>query len=328
MHSRQTYARLLLVGAVIGAMLALTSTFVFSAPFEPEASAPGSAQQGQGDEDTDEESPPLETAFSASQGDCVTWSEGDVRDMRTVPCDEEHLFEVTAVIDVSTDYPSDAPPPDMDQWQEIVDERCTEPADAYLDSGLDPHGRFKVSAIFPNDTDWEAGQRLVHCGLWWLAPGGEPQPMTASVAGLDQSNVWDVGTCLGLEDNTVGDPVDCAEPHSYEMIAVVDLAEEFGEDYPSESDQMSWLDTECAEHADSYTDGMDLADNDLIVAWDTREEASWEAGSRLVNCKVGRVLEDESGLAPVTGSVAADAEDGQDTEDSGGTDDSDDTDSE
>jgi hypothetical protein len=43
----------------------------------------------------------------------------------------------------------------------------------------------------------------------------------------------------------------------------------------------------------------------LTISWDTLQEASWAAGSRLVNCKVGALLPDGSGLAPVTGSVRA-----------------------
>ncbi|SNR28911.1 Septum formation [Haloechinothrix alba] len=311
-RNRLTYARLLMVGATLGAMLALTSTFVFSAPFEPEAPAPEQPHPGAGGEpDGDGTHVPAE--FSAHPGSCVAWSAGDARDMETVQCDEPHQFQVTAVIDVSTDYPDSSPPPDLEEWQDIVDERCTGPADEYMEGGLDPSGKFQVSAIFPNETDWEAGQRKVHCGLWRPAPGGELQDLTDSVASQDQSDVWEEGTCLALDDKAVGDPIDCSEPHAYEMIAVVDLSEEF-DDYPSEDEQMEWLDTVCADRADDYTGGEDLEDNDLIVAWDTREEASWDAGSHLVNCKVGAVLDDGSGLAPVTGSVAEDSEEGEDAE--------------
>ncbi|MGH3451894.1 MAG: septum formation family protein, partial [Haloechinothrix sp.] len=137
----------------------------------------------------------------------------------------------------------------------------------------------------------------------WAGPGGTLQPTSGLVAAQDQSPVWPAGTCLALVGKTVGDPIDCAEPHSYEMIAVVDVSDEFGKEYPSEKEQHAWLDKTCSKLAEEYTGGLDLGKKKLILAWDTRQEESWDAGSYLVNCKVGAKLADGSGLAPVTGSI-------------------------
>lgn len=41
----------------------------------------------------------------------------------------------------------------------------------------------------------------------------------------------------------------------------------------------------------------------LTLYWDNLTEASWNAGSRKVNCNLAALLPDRSGFAPVTGSV-------------------------
>lgn len=93
--------------------------------------------------------------------------------------------------------------------------------------------------------------------------------------------------------------------------ALIDLSDEFGKSYSSRSKQDTWLDKKCSSVADKYTGGADLEKMKLIVSWDTRTKASWRAGAYLVNCKVAALLEDKSGLAPVTGSVAKGARDEQ-----------------
>lgn len=315
--NRAALARLLMAGAVIGAMLALSASFAFGFPAGPattEEEQPATDTPLEHEQQEQEQSPPVQAEFSAQAGSCLTWDGDEARDIREVPCDEPHLFEVTEVLDVAEDYPGTAAAPELDEWQDIAEERCTQPAEAYLNEGLDPEGKFQVSAIFPNEIDWQAGQRDLHCGLWHPAPGGELQELTGSVAGEDQSDVWDAGTCLALDGKAAGDPIDCAEPHAYEMIGTIDLSEEFESSYPTEDEQMEHLDTECTELADEYSGGMDLEEHDLIVAWDVREEDSWEAGSHRVNCKVGAMLDDESGLAPVSGSIAESSEADTDTD--------------
>jgi hypothetical protein len=320
-HTQRT--RLLMAGAFLGALLAVSFSFVFSWPVDV-----GEQQQDQwtGTANTaSHEEQVKRRAFNAPVGSCLTWTEHNGSDMRVVSCEQPHFFEVTGVEDVSHAYPDGAPSPDLAQWREIAVEQCTAGAEDYLDKPLDPEGKLQVTALRPGEDDWGDGERELRCGLQWVAPGGAVQAIHGPAVLQEQSDVWDEGTCLALTGKTVGDPIDCAEPHSYEMIAVLDLSDEFGEDYPSEDDQMTWLDTECSKLADDYTGELDLAAEKLTLTWDIRSKESWEAGSYLVNCKVGARLEDGSGLAPVTGSVK-EGERGKDPGADGGEDGAADTD--
>lgn len=303
--SRASGTRLLMVGAVVGAVaaLAITVSITSAPPTDRVDGGPrgGGMPASSGQRD-------IKYSFAAPVGTCLTWRSPDAGDMRQVACAEAHIFEVTEVIDISDDFPPDAEQPDVAKWREIAVDRCTEGAATYLSKPLDPAGKLQVSALRPNSTDWQNGQRSLRCGLWRTGPGGSLQGTKGPAVEQDQSDIWAKGTCLGLDGKTVGDPVNCEQKHSYEMIAVVNLRDEFDEDPPSKGKQESYLDKTCSRVADKYTGGMNLKKKKLIVSWDIRSKESWRAGSYLVNCKVAALLDDKSGLAPVTGSIAEKAE--------------------
>ncbi|NIH86107.1 septum formation family protein [Amycolatopsis granulosa] len=283
--------RLIMAGAFLGAILALSLNVAFSW---------GGPVSGGGKPD---ESPAAKAAFTAAPGSCVTWTVPDISDIRVVPCAQPHLYEVTGVVNIGDKYPPNAPAPTVDQWRDIALERCTAGVESYLHQPLDPFGRFTVSALRPGNDEWADGHREMRCVLQWAAPGGKLEPITGAAAGQSQSAVWEPGTCLALADKTVGNPIDCTQPHSYEIVATLDLKTKFTGGYPPQSDQKTWLDTECNKAVQDYAGQIDLAAQKLILTWDTREQESWAAGSTLVNCKVGAKLPDASGLAPVTGSI-------------------------
>lgn len=285
-----TRTRLLMAGAVFGALLALAVSMVLSAsPEAPDGAGPTVRKT---------------SVFDAPASSCLTWDSSSGEDMRRTPCEEPHMFEVTEVLSIADEYPRGAPSPDLVAWRKIASERCAAGAAKYLGKPVDPYGKLQVSALKPSEADWASGNRDLRCGVWWSGLGGTLQPITGRASEMNQSMVWPTGTCLALNEKSVGDPIDCARPHAYEMIAVVDLSKKFGDDYPSEKEQKAWLDKTCSTLADRYTGKMNLAKKKLILAWDTRHPASWKAGSYKVNCMVGAKLPDGSGLAPVTGSVA------------------------
>jgi hypothetical protein len=289
-------ARLLMAGAFIGALSALTLSVVFSWS----DAAAGGAGGGSG-----RLSPAADEAFHAPPHTCLTWSQRDAADAHKVDCAQPHLFEVSSVVDISAEFPAGAPSPSLDVWQQISQAHCADDAKTYLGRPLDPYGRLMVNLLRPTIGQWAAGDRQLRCGLQWTGPGGGPQPTTGAAADQQQSYVWEPGTCLALNGKSVGDPIDCTQQHSYEIIATLDLRTKFTASYPSQSDQAAWLDTECSKAATDYTGGTDLGAKKLILTWDVREQESWDAGSTLVNCKVGAKLDDGSGLAPVQGSLKA-----------------------
>jgi hypothetical protein len=284
-------ARVVMAGVFIGAILALALSVTFSWG--------GDAADGLGSG----LSPEADAAFHSPPGSCLTWTKIDAADAHKVDCTQPHLFEVSQVVDISKQYPASAPGPTLDQWQSIAQASCADGAKTYLGRSLDPYGRLMVNLLRPTPNQWSSGDRQLRCGLEWTGPGGGIQPTTGPAKSQQQSYVWDPGTCLGLNGKTVGDPVDCSVPHSYEIIATLDLAKQFTKGYPSQKDQKAWLDTQCSTAADAYDGKADLSAKKLILTWDVREQESWDAGSTLVNCKVAATLPDKSGLAPVTGSI-------------------------
>lgn len=283
--------RLVMAGVFLGAILALSLSVAFS--WGGDVTGGGKV----------EESPEAKAAFTAPPGSCVTWTAPDVSDIHVVPCAQPHLYEVTGVVNIGDKYPPQAPAPTVEQWRDIALERCSEGVSAYLGGQLDPFGKFTVSALRPGNDEWADGNREMRCVLQWAAPGGKLEPITGKAADQSQAAVWEPGTCLALVGKTVGNPIDCAQPHSYEIVATLDLKTKFPDGYPSQNDQKTWLDTECNKAVQDYAGQIDLAAQKLILGWDVREQESWDAGSTLVNCKVGAKLPDESGLAPVTGSI-------------------------
>ena len=289
--------RLLMAGVFVGAVLALSLSVAFS--WGGEVGGGGKV----------EESPEAKAAFHAAAGSCLNWSQPDGNDIHLVPCVQRHLYEVTGVVNIADRYPAGAPAPTVEQWRDLALERCSNGASQYLGKELDPYGRFTISALRPGGAEWADGDRDMRCVLQWAAPGGALQPITGTVATQSEAAVWDPGTCLALMDRTVGNPIDCAQPHAYEIVATIDLKTHFTTGYPSQKDQAGWLDTECNRDVQGYAGGVNLADQKLILTWDLREQESWDAGSTLVNCKVGAKLPDNSGLAPVTGSIRQQAQD-------------------
>jgi hypothetical protein len=299
--------RVLMGGAFLGALVAMALSWTFSwVPESPEVVA-----QRQAEEQAEQVAKVREEAFRSPPGSCLHWTEADARDVHKVSCDEDHLFEVVGLADLKSDHGPRAPMPDEQAWRELTKEHCGPLVEDYLDDPLDPEGKLTIGVLRPDEKQWADGNRTLHCGLQWVGPGGGLQVLTQAANDLDQSYVWEPGTCLAIVDKTVGDPIGCDAQHSYEIVATVDLSKEF-DSYPSEKKQKEWLEPKCAKLVYKYTGGKSvkaLAEDGLILSWDTRSEESWKAGSKLVNCKVGATLEDHSGLAPIQGSVKDSAKD-------------------
>ncbi|MFD9892061.1 septum formation family protein [Amycolatopsis sp. NPDC059027] len=286
--------RVVMAGAFVGALIALGLSVTFSWG----EGAGGGIGGGAGKLNA-----AAKEAFSSPPGSCLTWDNPDATDARKVDCAQPHLFEVTSVVDVGAQFPPGAPAPALEQWQQIAQTKCTTDVKPYLGHALDLYGKLTTNLLRPTAAQWNDGDRQLRCGLQWAGPGGKLQPTSGPAKDQDQSAVWEPGTCLALLGKGVGDPIDCAQPHSYEIVAKLDLKSKFADGYPSQDKQKTWLDTECVKAASTYTDGADLAAKKLSLGWDLREQESWDAGSTKVNCKVAAKLPDNTGLQAVTGSV-------------------------
>jgi len=284
-----------MAGAFIGALAVLSMSVLFSWP----VSVSGSAADTAADE--------AAKAFDSPSGTCLDWPHDAPKNMRRVPCTQPHTFEVASNVEIGGDYSKSSPPPPEQDWQQIVTDRCTKVGEDYLGKPLDPFGKYTVGALKPTGDQWRNGDRKLRCGLQRVSPSGKRLlTTTGAAADQDQSNVHEPGTCFGLVDGQVGDPVDCGGVHAYEVVGIVDLSKTFDpKTYPSEATQLNKLVDLCPPVAKKYTGNADLKKLQLSLYPDTLKKESWTAGSHLVNCKVG-AREPNGALRPVRGSVEAD----------------------
>jgi Septum formation len=282
--------RLIAIGAVLGALVVAV------------------AQGGLGDgglftAGNDTLSMDSDQTLRAPVHSCLTWQQQDASDASLTSCAEPHLFEVTGMVDLD-DFDLGAPFPDAVHWQELVTSRCTERTIQALTNRFDPFGRFSVGAIKPSEDSWQRGDRTLRCGVQAVGRSGMLIATTGNLLTQDQSDVHPPGTCLGNDAKTVGDPADCAGPHSVEVVGMVDLSGAFPDGYPDEAAQDEVLMAECARLAAEFAGGPEVvAEKGLTLFWETLPPESWQAGSTKVDCRLGAFLPDRSGFAPVTGSV-------------------------
>lgn len=271
----------------------------------------------QRDEVGDTKPTPKSTPFSESQaGDCLTWPLAEPGKQSLVDCTTEHMFEVAGAVDTSV-YPGvqfgeDAPWPGPDQFNTIRDEYCPTVVNNYLGGKLDPAGRFTVNLMYPSEEQWNAGERSLRCGLQLSGTTGTLSPFTGFVRDLDQAQQWEVGTCIGIDTATrkPTDPVDCSEPHAFQVTGVVDLGVEFGDalsgrPWPSIEAQNDYLKATCPGLTDQFLGSAErLAQTTLNLQWSTLAETSWMAGSRTSVCYIG--LPDSGGFATLVGDARGD----------------------
>ena len=289
-HIRGT--RVVMVGASVGGFLLLGLSAFTSWPVS-----------GSGVIGTTTTKPTVNPAYESEAADCLNWTKTDLSDVKKVDCGNQHLFEVTGKVDISAEYAKEAKYPQAADWQKISLDHCAKPSLDYLSGKLDPFGKYTVGPLNPGEQEWNAGFRTLRCGLQVVGPAGGLLPSFGSAKKQDQSDVYDPGVCLGLNAKSVGDPVDCAQPHTFEIIGVVDLAATIGEEFPPPEKQDEVLPGVCDKMAAEYTGGADLKAKGLVATWDNRAPESWAAGSRRVNCKIGAVPADASGLTAFAGSV-------------------------
>ncbi|MFI5714962.1 septum formation family protein [Nocardia sp. NPDC051750] len=243
---------------------------------------------------------------SVAPGDCLTWTKPDHSDLVELDCGEEHLFEVTDTIDLSqypgAEFGPDAVWPDSLRLTELREEHCVPAAQRYLNGRFDPRGKYAVGLMYPSNDGWtNSGDRMLRCGLQVPGLSGNPLPNTGRVAEGDQSKVYEPGVCLGISQNLPTDPIDCTQEHAVEIASVVDLSARFPGGPPAKDDQDQFLEEECGRTTNDYLGGPHvLRDKTLTVFFDFIDARSWLAGSRKLNCMIGKGA-DQEGFAPLVG---------------------------
>ncbi|MFQ6325583.1 septum formation family protein [Nocardia sp. CWNU-33] len=283
-------------GAVIAAMVTLFVTG-FDNETGLEAHTPGS---------------PVDTVLdkefgTAARGDCLSWTKPDRGDLVKVACSNRHLFEVAADIDMSKypgkEFGAGSRFPDSLRLTELKEEHCVPAVQQYMSGHFDPRGRYVVGLMYPSPDGWKHGDRTLRCGLQFSGSTGTPLPSTGSAAEHDQSKVFEAGTCLGINQNLPTDPVDCGQAHAVEIVSTIDLAARFPGGPPAKEEQDRFVEEECARSATDYLGSPDQVRNKtLTLFFDYVDARSWLAGSRKLDCMIGKGT-DREGFAPIIGSA-------------------------
>jgi hypothetical protein len=159
--------------------------------------------------------------------------------------------------------------------------------------------------MYPSPDGWRHGDRTLRCGLQVAASVGTP-PSIGSATEHDQSRVYEAGVCLGINQNLPTDPVDCAQPHAVEIVSTVDLGPHFTGGPPPKEEQDKFVEEECTRTSTDYLGGPDVIRNKtLTLFFDYIDARSWMAGSRKLDCMIGKGA-DQEGFAPITGSAKGD----------------------
>ncbi|MDF0530810.1 septum formation family protein [Tsukamurella sp. 8F] len=292
------HARVLLVAVIVGAVVvavvaAVTGHLSERSPFHETAEGPRAK--------------PAASDFAASKaGDCVTWNGTDTAALRLVPCTNPHKFEVAGdlprAFGAKDPYPTDA------VLSTTRTQQCSPLVASYLDKRLDPMGRFQVGLLGPNAAAWAGGERTMRCGVEMVDGTGTPQEMTGKVADQDQSVAWPVGTCVGVSpQGQATAPVDCSEPHAFEVTGDIDMAGQFGgpnASWPTLQTQETYLAKQCPALTNTWFGASDgLRKSSLQLQWTKLAQPSWSAGSRKVICFIGSSSKTTRGFAPLTGSA-------------------------
>jgi hypothetical protein len=286
-------------GAVIAAMVTLFVTG-FDNQKGLEAHPPGTPG-----------APVIDKAFgTAAAGDCLSWTKPDRGDLVKVNCSNKHLFEVAADVDMSKypgkEFGTGSRFPDSLRLTELKEEHCVPAVQQYLSGRFDPRGRYMVGLMYPSPDGWKYGDRTLRCGLQFSGSSGTPLPSTGSAVEHDQSKVFEPGMCLGINQNLPTDPVDCSQPHAVEIVSTVDLGARFPGGPPAKDEQDKFVEGECAKSASDYLGSPDaVRDKTLTLFFDYLDARSWLAGSRKLDCMIGKGT-DREGFAPITGSAKGD----------------------
>lgn len=135
------------------------------------------------------------------------------------------------------------------------------------------------------------------------AGSGEPvsSPSDDGGGGVETS-IFDIasGDCFSIasvEEIETVDVVPCAEPHVYEVFAVVEHPAREGAPYPGRDETLEYSDAACRDEFQPYV-GAPYDASDLFITSVYPSAATWSLGDRAITCMLR--AEDER---PVTGSA-------------------------
>ena len=220
-------------------------------------------------------------------GECVTLppESASSTKTKTVACTKPHDLEIAGQATVGADvvdYPS------TDEWKVLITQLCDPVVAQYLGGTIDPRGRFLTKAIHPLQTMWDlTTPHSLDCAVATRPQRqvdfDHPPRLTGAARGATQTFTFPVGSCIPIPaSGGIALPVECSEPHSFEVTGVADIAGRI-DHLPGAHELDAFLGPTCSTFAVQYL-GHPL-DGDL-TSWLTIGDQSWNAGRRQMECLV------------------------------------------
>ena len=257
--------KLLLVSVTLAAVIA-SVTVVWRMADRPAANAP---------------------ALDVHAGDCLNWPTGAPQRAVVVNCVSDHVFEVADSESV-TENSGPAPSSTDAGLRPEFQQKCTAAVDRYLGPRYDPDGRFVVGVVWQSTGPARQSAGRLVCGLQLPSDDAASVPFRGRVADQDQSNIWPLGTCLGIRNGQPTDVVvDCDSPHALEITGTEDLTNVFTQAAPPVDDQDSIVQDACTSLTTTYLAPTTLASTGLVVRYRPIESAGWDTGTRKIACRIG-----------------------------------------
>lgn len=201
-------------------------------------------------------------------GDCFLDDFGpETSSVKTVPCDEPHVYEAYARFDLSDgDYPGD------DELIRLSNEGCSERLAKF--AGVDQDDTsLEVTYLFPSQESWEStGDRAVTCAV-----SDSFRLLQGSVAGIGEKyQAFFVGACTDVQLRIV----DCAGEHHAEVFLVTEMS---GGDFPGAQAVQEKSAGLCLDAFAGYV-GIQQDDSALTFLHTWPDQQMWTNGDRGMTC--------------------------------------------
>ena len=226
------------------------------------------AQVGFDDGDAATGTPSVVDVAEIKAGDCFLEDFGEERSrVKTVPCDEVHVYEVYARFELSDgDFPGDA------ELVRLSSEGCQERFARF--AGVDhDETSLEVTYLFPSQESWEsADDRAVTC-----AASDSIRLLQGSVAGAGEKyRAFFAGACTDVQLRIV----DCADEHEAEVYLVTEMG---GDQYPGDQAVEEQSGEMCVDAFADYV-GAEQADSALTFLHTWPDQQMWTDGERTTMC--------------------------------------------
>ena len=208
-------------------------------------------------------------------GDCLV-----PEDSTPVPCGEPHDYEVT----ISDHLPAGIPdtyPPELDI---VAGPVCISRLADYTGNDDADASRLQPAYVWPDETEWAAGERWFACLVSEDDPYGNPVPRIGSVRDVLADGLGDLRACLIGRPADPGDiqMVPCDQPHRSEAVPPVIVLGEVEDPAPTQDEILGMTNGPCRDAVRDYLGGEERPGVSWGMTYGSPEQ--WKQGFVTATC--------------------------------------------